>query len=235
MKIQVLVILFMASLHLGNAQNINDFFNEADGFFKSYVRDGKVNYEAIAENPKTINTLLSQAEGIKAQPEDSNTYQAFWVNAYNLAVIKGIIDHYPVASPLDTEGFFDTITYRIAGESLTLNTIENIKLRAVFHEPRLHFVLVCGAIGCPPLIAKAYTPDNLELQLETQTKMALNNPDFIKVTGDAVQLSEIFKWYKGDFVKDGSLLDFINPFRSKNLNPELKISYYPYNWKLNKQ
>jgi hypothetical protein len=40
--------------------------------------------------------------------------------------------------------------------------------------------LVCGAIGCPPLINEAYLPNTLEAQLETQTKIALNE-NFIKV------------------------------------------------------
>ncbi|TXD83526.1 DUF547 domain-containing protein [Subsaximicrobium wynnwilliamsii] len=235
MKLSTLFLLLFASFQMAKAQPLNDFFTEADQFFKSHVAEGKVDYDAIAKKPSALNKLMSRADAISVSKTNANAYKAFWINAYNLAVIKGVIDNYPIKSPLDTDGFFDKITYRLAGENLTLNAIENQKLRAQFNEPRFHFVLVCGAIGCPPLIDKAYTPKNLEAQLESQTKLALNNPEFIKVEADAVQLSEIFKWYKEDFVKNGSELDFINQFRSENINPECSISYYPYNWNLNKQ
>ncbi|WP_348647892.1 DUF547 domain-containing protein [Arenibacter sp. F20364] len=42
---------------------------------------------------------------------DPNVYQAFWINTYNLLVIKGIVDHYPVKSPLDVPSFFYKSTY----------------------------------------------------------------------------------------------------------------------------
>lgn len=233
-NIYFLLLVFIGST-FASAQNIDSFFNETSAFLKANVANGKVDYDAIAKHPEQLNSILKIAEGVKVSKTDAKNYQAFWINAYNLSVIKGIINNYPLKSPLDKAGFFDKTKFEIAGKSLTLNTIENKLLRAQFNDARFHFVLVCGAIGCPPLINQAYMPNVLEQQLQTQAEIALNNPNFIKVKKGKVQLSEIFKWYKVDFVKNGSEIDYINNFRKTKIEENVKISYYTYNWNLNKQ
>ncbi len=149
-------------------------------------------------------------------------------------MIKGIIDNYPLRSPLDKGGFFDKTKYDLGGVSITLNDIENKKLRAKFGDARVHFVLVCGALGCPPIIAKAYTPENLENLLEAQTIKALNDSSFIRVSKKKVAFSEIFKWYKEDFVTKGqNEIDFLNKYRKEKVPDNAKVTYYPYDWRLN--
>ena len=235
MKYSPLFFLFFITFNFGFGQDINTFFSKTDSFLKANVSDGKVNYDNICKTPGTLNELVKMVEDISVSKNDPKIYQSFYINAYNILVIKGIANNYPMKSPLDKSGFFDTITYKVAGESLTLNDIENKKLRAQFDDARFHFVLVCGALGCPPLINSAYKPNTLESQLQKQTEIALNNPNFIKVKKGKVELSEIFKWYKADFVKNGTEIDYINQFRSEQIPPKSKVGYYPYNWQLNKK
>lgn len=217
-----------------NAQVVPSFFTETDGFFNSYVLNGKVDYKAIVASPELLNALLEKVKNIKVSPSDAPTYQAFWINAYNLSVIKGIINNYPLKSPLDKKGFFDKIKYDVGGTSITLNDIENKKLRAVFKkEARFHFVLVCAGLGCPPIINKVYKPASLEVQLQKQAEIALNNPNFIRVKGNKVQLPQIFEWYKGDFTHNGTEIDYINKFRKEHIPENAKVSYYNYDWRLN--
>ncbi len=218
----------------GWAQTTTEFFDEADSFFNNYVSKGTIDYTRIHQAPEQLNNLIDKAESVRVGKSDPAEYKAFWINTYNLTVIKGIIDNYPLESPLDVIGFFDKIQYDLGGESLTLNDIENKKLRAIFEEPRIHFVLVCGAKGCPPIISEAYFPSKLEEQLQRQTKKALNDAAFVRVSEGKVGLSEIFKWYREDFVKHGQTeLDFINKFRKETIPVDATISYYSYNWKLN--
>ena len=107
-------------------------------------------------------------------------------------------------------------------------------LRAKFSsEARFHFVLVCAGIGCPPIINKGYRPTTLESQLQKQTVLALNNPNFIKVNKNKAQISQLFEWYKSDFEQKGSTVDFINTYRKEKLPENAKLSYYPYDWSLN--
>ncbi len=237
MKKQIIILVILLVSIKGFSQDVHRFFSKADTFFKTYVANGKVAYSKIHENQEGLNELLHIAETVSVSKADAKRYQAFWINAYNLSVIKGIIDNYPTQSPLDNTGFFDKTKYNLAGKKITLNDIEHKLLRAQFNDARFHFVLVCGAVGCPPLINAAYLPNTLDAQLDAQTKKAING-SFLRVNTKKkrVQASQIMEWYKGDFTMNGKTeIDFINKYRIQKLEGKYKLSYFPYDWKLNKQ
>jgi len=234
-----IILLFISLVFTAQSfsQEMTTFFTKTNVFLKQNVSNGRVDYSSIHSDQSNLNEILNLAEAIKVSKNDANNYQAFWINAYNLSVIKGIIDNYPIKSPLDKKGFFDKTTYKLGGKNITLNDIEHKLLRAQFKDARFHFVLVCGAIGCPPLISKAYLPKTLEAQLEKQTKIALNG-SFIKVNTKkkSIQSSEIMKWYKEDFTMNGTTeISFINKYRTEKIPNNFKLSYFPYNWNLNKK
>lgn len=233
-NISLVIVLFLACSY-GFSQGTSEFFSKSDAFFKANVKNGRVAYKAIKDNPAALNELLEMAKTVSVSKDNAKEYQAFWINGYNLLVIDGVIKNYPIKSPLDKPGFFDRNKNEIGGTKITLNDIENKLLRKNFpKEPRFHFVLVCGGLGCPPIIAEAYLPSKLDGQLETQTKLAINDPNFIRVTKNKVKVSQIFEWYPGDFKQDGmKLVDFINQYKSEKLPEKSKISYYPYDWTLN--
>lgn len=231
-KLTTLLILIITTATF--AQSSDNFIKQADSFLKEYVSNGRVNYEALKKSPEKLNQLVALGEAARVSTSNPQSYQAFWINAYNIHVINGIVDNYPVKSPLDIKGFFDKTSRNVGGKSITLNDIENKLLREKFpEEARFHFVLVCAGLGCPPIINGAYTPGNLEAQLQKQTVIALNNPRFIRVKGNKVQLSQIFEWYKGDFTQKGNEIDYINKFRKEALPEKSKVSYYTYDWTLN--
>lgn len=234
-KKTLITLLAVAISSIGFAQDTSEFFSKANAFFGTYVTDGKVAYKKIKDNPADLNELLKLAKEISVPVSDSKRYQAFWINGYNLGVIKGIVDNYPIKSPLDKAGFFDKSTHDLGGKSITLNDIENKLLRAKFpKEARFHFVLVCAGLGCPPIIDEAYMPKSLDRQLQLQTELALNDPNFVQVKGKKVNLSQIFEWYGVDFTQDGkSLVDFVNLYRKEKLASNIRVGYYPYDWTLN--
>jgi len=230
-----LAIVFLLPFSIGYAQGTPEFFKKTDTFLKAHVKNGRVDYKTIKEDASQLDALINMASEVRFSKENANEYQAFWINGYNLLVIKGIVENYPLKSPLDVVGFFDKTKHDIGGENITLNDIENKLLRGNFpSEPRFHFVLVCAGLGCPPIIASAYTPEKLDAQLETQTEKALNDPNFIRVDKKRVKVSQIFEWYKGDFTQNGkSLADYVNTYRSEPLPENAKVSFYPYDWTLN--
>lgn len=231
-QITTLIIFLFVVVSYG--QSVDTFVNKTDDFFKTHIKNGRVDYKAIKNNPTSLSELTSLAKEVRVSKSNPTTYQAFWINAYNISVIKGIVENYPVKQPLAINGFFDKITYEIGGVKTTLNDLENNLLRKAFpQEARFHFVLVCAGLGCPPIIDEAYKPAKLESQLQRQTTIALNNPNFIKVKGNKVQLSQIFEWYKSDFTQQGSEIDYINTFRKEAIPTNSKVSYYPYDWTLN--
>ena len=239
MKKIFLVLTILISASVANAQTtMNGFFSEADKLFKSHVSNGLVDYSAIKSNSAKLNALVKYVGSASLANASKQEKKAFYINAYNVLVINQIIKNYPVKSPMDVAGFFDKNKHKVAGESLALNDLENKKLRAVYKDSRLHFVLVCAAISCPTIANYAYKPATLEQQLNARTRLALNSTSFIRVKSadKKVLISEIFKWYKADFTNEtGTLTAYLNKYRKTKVPVGYKIAYYTYNWTLNKK
>ena len=110
------------------------FFEKVDVFLKKNVKDGLVDYKSIKKDPAELNALANSIATFDLSSlAEGNPQKAFWLNAYNILVIKGIIDTYPTKSPLDTEGFFNKIKYTAAGKKLTLDNIENDIVLSLIH------------------------------------------------------------------------------------------------------
>ncbi len=215
------------------ATDLDAFFTAANGFFRKYVANGSVAYSKLRGNGKDLNALLKQISQADLSDASSTVKQAFYINAYNLLVIKSIVKHNP-KSPLDVSGFFNTEKHSVAGASTTLDQLEKETLMGLKKDARFHFVLVCGAKGCPQLASFAYIPSRLETQLARQTKLALNDDSFIKVKDGKVEVSELFKWYTSDFTTNGkSIVDYINQYRSSKISSDATVDYYSYNWTVN--
>jgi len=212
-----------------------DFYNEVDALLKTHVEDGLVDYASLKNNAK-LASLIDQVAHADISNLDAKSEQAFFINAYNLNVINQVVNNLPIKSVMEISGFFDKNKITVAQSQMTLNNLEKEKLLKKFEDARYHFVLVCGAIGCPPITNFAYTPDKLESQLEQQTKIALNKPSFIRAMSGSVQLSQIFKWYTSDFGgSQAAVLEYINKYRIHKIENPKSIKYYDYDWSLNTQ
>jgi hypothetical protein len=233
-KFNLLTLLFISIININFAQQNESFFKDANSFLNTYVKNGRVDYVSIKANGKLeLNTLI---DFIATQTYDETIEKAYLINVYNLSVINEIVTAYPISSPMDVPGFFDNKSTIINSEIYSLNAIENDILRKKYKDPRFHFVLVCGAIGCPPITNFAYLPETLDEQLEIQTKIALNNDSFIYQEEDTklIYLSEIFNWYTSDFgKKNKDVIDYINTYKINKFNTEFKVRYSKYNWTVN--
>src|SRR5262245_11645023 len=155
---------------------------------------------------------------------EERTRLAWAINMYNFLVIQTATEYLlvPGRGRLRYEGprqiatprgpFFKAPLFEIEGQKYSLDTFERHFLFADFDrvkggpppaalDPRVHFAVVCGAIGCPPLQPRAFRADSLDLQLQAATRNALALPrhlEFQEQTG-RVQASAIFQWYTADF------------------------------------
>jgi hypothetical protein len=237
-RISVLIIALFCCLRVGAQNILPDFTSDADAFFKKYVTNGQVAYAAVQKDAKTLAALTSQIGRMNLAGAPDESRKAFYINAYNILVIQAVANQFPLKSVMDKPGFFDKTTHLVAGEKLTLNDLEKKKLLQPYADARLHFVLACAAVSCPPLASFAYTPEGLNTQLDTRTKAALNNPAFIRVSkrDKKVLVSKIFDWYQTDFTKGNQpILTYINKYRTENIPPGYQVSFYEYDWSLNKQ
>ena len=119
---------------------------------------------------------------------------------------------------------------------MTLNTLEHGVLFRHYADARYHFALNCAARGCPVMANHAYRPEQLEEQLDIQTRHALNNVQFIQVDDDEkqVRLSQLFVWYRKDLAPSKQeAINWINQYRQIPIPADYKVSFYDYDWTLN--
>ena len=227
-------LLLLSALFLAVSLPAQDFFEKSDFFFAENVSNNKVDYRKLVANSAGLDELIDQIKKQDLTALAESNKKAFLINSYNLLVINQVIENWPTKSVVEIGGFFESNKVVIGGKKMTLNDLENKEIRTVYNDPRVHFVLVCGANGCPPIINKAYLPATLNAQLDLQTKIAMNNPNFIQVNEDGdVKISEIFNWYKEDFLAKGNIIEYINSYRDIPISVEQKPRYYPYDWSIN--
>lgn len=167
---------------------------------------------------------------------------AYWINAYNAFTVKLIVDKYPVKSIRDLgpelkipliKDVWHYKFFKIGGVESSLDEIEHSILRKEFEEPRIHFAVNCASVSCPPLLNEAFVASKLEAQLDKVASGFINDSSRNKITENNAQISSIFSWFKGDFTKKGSLIDFLNFYSKVKIKPSAKISHLDYNWNLN--
>jgi hypothetical protein len=123
--------------------------------------------------------------------------------------------------------------FKIAGVDMSLDEVEHSILRKEFDEPRIHFAINCASVSCPPLLNEAFVASNLENQLTRVATTFINDPSRNKISRQSAQLSSIFSWFKGDFTKKGTLIEFLNRYSKVKISPNARISFLDYNWNLN--
>ncbi|MEP6464829.1 MAG: DUF547 domain-containing protein [Parafilimonas sp.] len=212
---------------------------------KYVTNQGLVNYKGfISEKASFDSYLKSLSDNPPSSTWSTKEKEAYWINVYNAFTVKLIIDHYPVKSikdigPAIQIPFVNTPWekefFKIGGENMKLDAVEHDKLRKGFGDPRVHFAIVCASISCPKLRNEAYEGSTLDAQLDDQAKAFLSTKSKNVITADKLQLSKIFSWYKGDFTKNGSLIDYLNKYAPVKINKDADIDYLDYNWNLNQQ
>ncbi|WNJ20017.1 DUF547 domain-containing protein [Pontibacter sp. G13] len=178
-------------------------------FFKGeYLAGRTVNHaelDAMLTELASVNLklLFSDAEKI-----------AFWINVYNgmtcyLTVREGL-----TLNMKEQSDFFSEHRLLIGGYDLSLDDIEHGILRknARGHlpqddpimdlqveqlDPRIHFVLNCGAKSCPKV--RPYQADRLDLQLDVSERWFSEAEFLVDPVARQITCSRLYDWYRGDF------------------------------------
>jgi len=236
---------------------------------KTYVDGaGEVNYDDWHESTDDSHKLDTYLAAVSLySPENSaerfpsrNDALAYWLYAYNAYVIRSVLDRWPLDSVTDVKapveitkgfGFFYRQRYLFGGTAYSLYAVENEKVRALYKDARIHFVLNCGSESCPVLRPELPTGDALEPLLQ-QAAVDFVSDDrnvFIDYENKKVFLSEIFKWFEKDFVSDlrrrglptdDGVLGYVASVAGEAQQKELlgatdfEVVYRDYDWSINK-
>lgn len=219
---------------------------------QKYVdQDGMVNYQAWNNDATDRQRLKQYLESLsQANPNlaaNRETKLAYWINAYNALTVEGILRVYPTTSiRKHTKKIGYNLwknLYLYTGDAvINLDSIEHQVLRKM-QEPRIHFAIVCASISCPRLMNEAYTSDQLENQLATNTKDFFSRSRNLQVDAASkkLKLSAIMDWFGSDF-GDSAQTQFaaVYPYFPEAAKTQLaaggfSIAHLDYDWGLNVQ
>lgn len=183
-----------------------------DRLLRAHVRDGLVDYDAFARSAE-FRAYLALLAATDPATLGRDEQLAFWINAYNAYTIQLINQHgerRSIRNINKTLGFVKAYgpwqekLAVVGGRAYGLDEIEQGIVRPRFREPRIHFALVCAALGCPPLRSEAYVGARLDAQLDDQARtFLLRSPskNRVDMTARTVHLSPIFVGFR-DYIQD---------------------------------
>lgn len=171
----------------------------------------QVRYAGMAADRAALKTYLDTLAKVSEadfKGWNRNQQLAFLINAYNANMIEKVLLRYPNIKSVWDYGkvfgnpFKDNFI-SLFGRKMTLDNIEHDTIRAkgAYDDPRIHFAVNCASIGCPMLREEAFVGERLDTQLEEQTTRFVSDRsrNRLNAAGNALEVSEIFKWYSVDF------------------------------------
>ncbi len=233
-----------------------------DRVLKKHVANtGAVDYRALSSQPGDLDTYVDSL-ALESPHSHDNRFSrpgdrlAYWINAYNALVLKGVVTAYPVASVMavGTEGwFFREQKFVLGGVELTLDHLENRIIRPEFRDARIHFAINCAAASCPPLENRVFDGPTLEQRLDGATRRFARTASHVRIDGGVgtIYLSKLLEWFATDFEAGFSprnpdeprtlspQLRFLLPYLQESdaeylqANPDVAITFAEYDWALN--
>lgn len=198
-----------------------------------------------ARGAPQLKTYLSGLQSIDPTKLGRDEQLAFWTNLYNAKTVEIVASHYPVKSIRDIRlsniliaGPWRAKVVKVQGVPLSLDDIEHQIMRPIWRDARIHYAVNCASVGCPNLLAHAYTGAQMDAMLDEAARQYINSRRGVKFVGRKAIVSSIYDWYAEDFggSADG-VLAHIRRHAGPNLAARIKkvttIAGYAYDWALN--
>lgn len=225
----------------------------------SYVETSQALLNAI-KNKKdtkeyTDKLAVATREALDKELDTKEEKFAFWVNVYN-AQIQLILSENPDLYK-DRKMFFGEERFTIAGKALSFDLTEHGILRSStmkismgyvgklftsdFEErfrteevdPRLHFVLNCGAKDCPPVYV--FQAETLNEDFDRIAKAYLEkHTEYMPNEGKngLVKTTPLASWFRGDFGEKDGVLKMLKQYDIIPDNVEPELEFGDYDWTL---
>lgn len=150
--------------------------NEGNRFYFELFKSDENNREAVA----TILRGLQQIPGrVPLENFTRDEQLAYWLNLYNIAMLKEVIEVYPKRSLkrllVGRNSVLDEKSLEVAGVRLSLNDIREILKQNYEANPLLIYGMYQGIIGGPNIRRRAYTGDLVWEQLANNAAEFVNS------------------------------------------------------------
>ena len=207
---------------------------------KNVDKTGRVDYQSLKNNETLLDNYLAYIQNNEPTKDwSSNKKKAFWINTYNAYTIKIILNNYPLKSirdiKIDGKTAWKIPFVKVGQKRYTLDQIEHKILRKKFNDPRIHVGINCASVSCPRLWNFAFTEDNIASSLDNLMKEFINDTTRNKISKNNLEISEIFNWFSKDFIKNGTIINYLNTYAAIKISEKASIKYLTYDWSLNKK
>lgn len=202
------------------------------------VAYGRMKREAYDRLDAYVKALEAAAPSLMSDDEA----RAYWINLYNAATVRVILEHYPVTSirrikfSMLRVGPWSKPLVEVEGRPLSLDDIEHRILRPL-GDPLIHYALNCASLSCPNLLPRAFTADNTDSLMQSAAANYVNHPRGLDPFGEKVRVSKIYLWYADDFGGAEGLqahwTAYARPRLKAVLEAGVKPERYVYDWDLN--
>jgi hypothetical protein len=185
---------------------------------------------------------------------------AFWVNVYNTLLLAVQRERPFRGNVLLSMRAFSSYAYDIGGATYSLNLIEHGVLRCNRRspssplrplrrndqrlaaapeelDPRIHFVLNCGARSCPPI--RVLETETVSQTLELAARWYMQAETDVDADRGTVELPGLLKLYSADFGGKTDQLQFaarhiaqLNALLEHEPNP--RVSHAAFDWRVHK-
>lgn len=218
-------------------------------------KQSRVDYAGFAGDRNALHAVLANWSAVTpiAFAAFSRAQQmVFLINAYNGFTVELILTQYPNLKSIKDLGNllqspWKKKFFRLLGEQRHLDWIEHEQLRPRYHDWRVHVGVNCASIGCPALRPEAYTPAQLDAQLDDGMRRFMSDHSRNRYTAGQAEISAIFKWFSEDFQKgdrgirsvDDLILRYAEELgiaaaeRDKIRTNGAQVTYLDYDWSLN--
>lgn len=212
---------------------------------RAFVNDqGDVDFQALAKNPADLKAYVDYVARVSPESTPAlfptrESKLAYHINAYNALSMHNVIDS---DIPKSLSGFtklhfFWIKQFSIGGKSMSLYTYENEVIRPLGDE-RVHFALNCMSVGCPRLPRVPFTANALNEELDREARRFLGESRNLQRTHETktVRLSEIFDFYKEDFLRvNPSLIAYVNQYASEKIPEDYQVEFVEFDWTVKDQ
>ncbi|MEX2515593.1 MAG: DUF547 domain-containing protein [Gammaproteobacteria bacterium] len=248
--------------------SIAEIFSPYAQILKEYLVEKKLDngglvaafrYREAMADPGTLELINDQKQRLREFNieilESREKAISFWLNAYNFFMLAHILENPKNGGELvdsvrdygiriNPYRVFKQNIFAVGNQKYSLSQIEkDILLGDEYQargwkEARVHFAVNCASVGCPPLRAEIYTPDNVDVLMTENTRKALKTARHFNLSDDALYLSQLFEWYTDDYVDEaGSVKSFLKQYTDSSIHQRIEqstdINYIDYDWSLN--
>jgi hypothetical protein len=229
---------------------IKPTFDNYDRLVQEIVRRNRVDY-VLARNSKNMDKALKELAELSCDEFGNDSDRlVYWINAYNLLVIKTITDRFPLHSVENVSNEFSSRCFTVGGQAMTVKDIRQLKIQPLlsgtsngdYTDCRMLMLICGGAMGYPPVCDHAITTESLGRD------MGENTYKFIHVRYNAytdrlthsLYISPFFQWNESLFEHGfHNPFEFVIYYLNPNEKPDLTDIHFKetynrkFDWRIN--